>query len=202
MRLRAKVMTMTIVAALAGGVLQARGAGQDGAHKLTVCMNEAPGLGPSVARLLVAQMFAGIGVGINWRTRLAECPAGALKISLSNKTPETLRPGTLAYALPYEGTHIVVFYDRILGMGSPRSAPHVMAHVMAHEITHILQGIVRHSAAGVMKARWSDDDVRAMQRKPLSFATADVDLIYTGLAYRAAHLAGTATVAANPAAQQ
>lgn len=171
--------------------LHARGADQDAAQGnariLTVCMDDAPGPVPTVARMFVAQMFAGIGVRIHWRARLAECPAGALKISLSNKTEETLHPGALAYALPYEGTHIVVFYDRILGMGNLRSVPRVMAHVIAHEIGHILERTVRHSADGVMKARWSNDDIHAMQRKPLAFATEDVDLIYMGLAYRAAH---------------
>ena len=102
-----------VVMMTAGTAAQARGPEANETRKLTVCMDGAAGPVPTVARLTVSEMFAGIGVAITWRTQMAGCPVGALKISLSNKTEETLRPGALAYALPYEGTHIVVFYDRI-----------------------------------------------------------------------------------------
>lgn len=201
-----KLTAILTVAITMASVAQARGAEpvatKDETRKLTVCMDGASGPAPTVARLTVSQMFAGIGVAITWRTQMAGCPAGALRVSLSMKTEETLRPGALAYALPYEGTHIVVFYDRIQRMGSLRNAPRVMAHVIAHEVSHILEGIVRHSEEGVMKARWSDNDLRAMERKPLAFAPEDVDLIYTGLEYRATHPVNAVTVAASPAAQQ
>ena len=200
MELTGKLTALIIAATMTATALQARGEDQNETRKLAICMDGAAGQEPSMARLTVSQMFAGIGVAIDWHTHMAGCPAGALKISLSNKTPETLQPGALAYALPYEGTHIVVFYDRIQRMGGLRSAPRVMAHVMAHEITHILEGIVRHSASGVMKARWSDDELRAMARKPLAFAAEDVDLIYRGLAYRATHPVDAVAAGANPPA--
>jgi hypothetical protein len=57
--------------------------------------------------------------------------------------------------------------------------------VLAHEITHILQGISRHSASGVMKARWTINDFAGMSIHPLRFEEEDVDLIYEGLARRA-----------------
>ena len=59
----------------------------------------------------------------------------------------------LAYALPYEGTHIVILFDRVRKM-QPNYVPAVLAHVLVHEVTHILQGIQRHSESGVMKAHW------------------------------------------------
>jgi hypothetical protein len=152
--------------------------------------------------MTVSQMFAEIGVVMDWRVKMEDCPAGALKVSLSNATPETLRPGALAYALPYEGTNIRVFYDRILRMHGRAAAPRVMAHAMVHEITHIVQGIARHSVDGVMKARWTEADLRDMQRRPLAFASEDVDLIYKGLAFREAHVVRAMTVAANLPAQQ
>ena len=197
-----RLTAMVMAAIMTAGIAEARGAepvaAKDETRKLTVCMDGAAGPAPTIARMTVTQMFASIGVTISWRTEMANCPVEAIEISLSNKTEQTLRPAALAYALPYEGTHIVVFYDRIQRMGNPRVAPRVMAHVMAHEITHILENIVRHSAQGVMKARYSDDDIRAMDRKPLAFAKEDVDLIYIGLAFRAAHPADAVTVAANP----
>jgi hypothetical protein len=56
-------------------------------------------------------MFAGIGVAIEWRHSYS-CPAGALRISYSTSTPANLMPHALGYAVPYEGTRIVIFYDR------------------------------------------------------------------------------------------
>jgi hypothetical protein len=92
-------------------------------------------------------------------------------------------PGALAYALPYEGTHITVFYDRIAKGAYPST---VLAHVMVHEITHLLQGIGRHSETGVMKARWTVRDMIGMGMTPLPFTREDVDLIYLGLGKRTA----------------
>jgi hypothetical protein len=57
----------------------------------------------------------------------------------------------------------------------------VMAPVLVHEITHVLEGIERHSATGIMKARWNDRDYFEMRQGSLGFAQEDVDLIYAGL---------------------
>lgn len=65
--------------------------------------------------------------------------------------------------------------------GRSRVAP-VLSHVLVHEITHILQGAARHSEKGVMKARWTSDDLVQMSRKPLGFEREDIDLIHAGMA--------------------
>jgi hypothetical protein len=62
--------------------------------------------------------------------------------------------------------------------------PHLLAHVLVHEITHILQGVTRHSAEGVMKAQWTQEDLSSMLRKSLEFTSLDVDLIHDGMAVR------------------
>jgi hypothetical protein len=59
---------------------------------------------------------------------------------------------------------------------------------MAHEITHLLQGINRHSSAGVMKARLTDADLVAIQYKPLTFDPHDVSLIHMGIDMRTSPL--------------
>ena len=61
----------------------------------------------------------------------------------------------------------------------------VLAHVLAHEITHILEDIPRHSESGVMKAWWTIADCDEMRRRPLAFASEDIELIHLGLAARA-----------------
>jgi hypothetical protein len=63
------------------------------------------------------------------------------------------------------------------------------AYVMAHEIAHVLEGVSRHSAEGVMKARWENSDYRQMESGTLSFDSADADLIHAALEKRAAQAA-------------
>jgi hypothetical protein len=38
----------------------------------------------------------------------------AILIRMSDQTPVADHPGSLAYAMPYEHSHIVVFCDRVL----------------------------------------------------------------------------------------
>jgi hypothetical protein len=94
----------------------------------------------------------------------------------------------LAYAMPHEGVHIVVFWDR---MECGLIPTELLAHVMVHEITHILEGVSRHSESGIMRAQWTEVDHKTMKTHPLSFAAEDVDLIHRGLVTRSAALAGT-----------
>jgi hypothetical protein len=136
------------------------------------------------ARALASRMFAAIGVTIEWRVGVRGCPAQGIQILLLQTTPEYLEPGALAFARPYEGTHILVFYDRIAKDRNRPRVPIVLGHVLVHEITHILQGFAQHSDSGVMKARWTSTDYTNMDWKPLGFEPHDIVLIYSGLAMR------------------
>jgi hypothetical protein len=131
-------------------------------------------------------MFAEIDVQIDWREH-RDCLAGAIRVTIQMFTSPHQLPGALAYALPYEGTHIVVFYDRVQHTAS-RQVRALTAHVMAHEIAHILEGIKRHSQSGLMKAYWEDADLAQMARKPLPFTDQDIMLIHNGLKVRANRL--------------
>jgi hypothetical protein len=137
------------------------------------------------AQALAGRMFAAIGISLEWAKGKPadESSQPTIIIEVVTGTPENFKPGSLAYALPYEGSHITVFVDRIEEM---RWASYVLAHVMVHEITHVLQGISRHSARGVMKERWISGDFSEMRYRPLPFTPLDIELIYSGLARRAA----------------
>ena len=183
-----KLTAMMAMAAVMGTSAWARETILANDRPVTVCMNGGThGVTALQAKTAASKMFAEIGVKIDWRNPSA-CPADALRISLSMSTPATLLPGALAYALPYEGTHIVVFYDRLQLAVHPGRLPRLLAHVLVHEITHILQGVNRHSDNGVMKARWESSDLSAMDSKSLGFAEDDVRLIHLGLAGRATRL--------------
>jgi hypothetical protein len=148
---------------------------------VTVCMDPDPQVLMGV-RPLASAMFTSIGVRIDWHEQ-DFCPAGvgALKVRLSYHSTSMRNSEALAFAQPYDGSRsIVVFLDRIQELNR-NGGPSVLAHVLVHEITHVLEGIDRHSATGIMKARWNDRDYCEMRRKPLVFAQEDIKLIYDGL---------------------
>jgi hypothetical protein len=143
------------------------------------------------ARTLAAEMFAVVGVRIDWRageraeSQLLQEQAIAVRLTLN--TPKKFKPGGVAFAFPYGESHITVLYDRLAWSEQrPGLAPALLAHVLVHEITHKLQGIYRHSRAGIMKSNWTEDDYYDMQTKTLPFASEDVELIQLGLAQRQA----------------
>src|ERR1700693_1227166 len=154
------------------------------ARHLTICMETAPGnlLIENAAKTVTAGIFAGINVKIEWRSP-ANCPAEAIYVSFSSETPVNQHRGALAYARPYDGTHIVVFLDRVR-ITAPYGIASLLGYVLAHEVTHILEGEVRHSEIGIMKAQWDAIEHFKMRQGHLGFAPEDVSLIYRGLDWR------------------
>jgi hypothetical protein len=148
---------------------------------VTVCM-ESDWKALEGVRPLTAAMFAHIGVRIVWRTRDA-CPVGvdAIQVRLSRDSTSVRNVSfeALAATQPYART-VTVFLDRVKDLNRSRGIS-VMAVVLAHEITHVLEGIDRHSATGIMKARWDNHDYLEIGRQTLAFAQDDIDLIYAGL---------------------
>ena len=132
---------------------------------------------------VASKLFAEAGVRIKWC--YGHPTEDAISIEFSERTPSGYRPGSMAFALPYEGVHITVFYDRISRATGANLVPTVLGHVLAHEITHVLQRIDRHSETGVMKAHWTNADLDKMVSKRLSFTAEDIELIQRGLAARA-----------------
>jgi hypothetical protein len=159
-------------------------------HNVIVCVAEwGPDFTLLRAKSIAGGMFAAVGVRVEWHNGRS-CPAMAIVISFSDRTNVKFLPVALAYALPYEGTHIVVFADRVQSVMPGRYwVPNVLAHVMVHEITHILQGLAQHSNTGVMKAHWTMSDFSAMAFKPLPFTQADVELIHEGMGRRELRMA-------------
>ena len=141
---------ITMAAILAGS---AWAASKSDSHRLVICIEDGNHAGMADARAKASSLFLSAGVKLEWHGEVSFCQGklDAMVVSLMTSTPKTFHPGALAYALPYEGVHIQVFYDRIAG-ADPELVPSLMANVIVHEITHILQGIDRHSTGGIMKA--------------------------------------------------
>ena len=154
---------------------------------VTVCLN--PGVNGSMmyrGESTATQILKNAGIRLDWRRDERICAQGqGIVVTVSLETPPNQHAGALAYALPFEGTRIVLFYDRVLSAASPAAAPWILGHVLAHEIVHILQGLDVHSASGIMKPRWNKRDFDAMRRAPLPFTPDDLILIERGLEGRA-----------------
>jgi len=192
-------ITVVEMVAMVGSTVWA-GAVPANEPQVVVCM-ASPGDIPmenlAAAKAVSSGIFAGIGVNIQWR-RPSHCSTQGISITFSNHTPAGLMPGAMAYALPYEGTHIVVFYDRV--KDKPGRWPILLGHVIAHEITHLLQGVARHSESGVMKATWTGADYQQMTLKPLQFTDEDAMLIHDSLRVRESSFAAVALAGRAPVA--
>jgi hypothetical protein len=174
-----------MVAAMIAAAMVAEAGQTQNQHIIVYVQNDAsvPNVMKDEAETLASRMFHTAQVQIEWR-RGQPSPLDshhAIAIRLATHTPDTERPGALAYAKPLEGVHIVVYWDRVEMDSLPTE---MLAHVMAHEITHILEGLCRHSETGIMKAHWSQSERSIMKTRPLDFAPEDVELIHIGLAKR------------------
>lgn len=192
-----KTSAMITMAAILTG--SAWAATKSDSQRLVVCIEDGKLAGVADATARASRLFLSAGVKLEWHSGVGLCQLqpDAIVVNLLTSTPKTFHPGALAYALPYEGVHIEVFYDRIAG-ADPELVPSLMANVIVHEITHILQGIDRHSTGGIMKAVWTSSDYTLMKRGQLRFTALDVVMIHDGFAARTSHPAGTLLAAVAP----
>lgn len=137
------------------------------------------------ARYMATKVLAGAGVTVEWVTgerprdpQRAFC-GDRLTIVFDTKASAGFAAQAMAYTRLNAGwsTEIHIFYDRVSAFPDRPRMAEFLGHVLAHEIAHVLQGVVRHSNEGVMKAHWNDRDCADMVRKPLLFAVEDVELI-------------------------
>jgi hypothetical protein len=138
------------------------------------------------AKDVAASIFAGIGVELRWSVKGHRKAAGCsmrVEVELETSDGPEDRPGVLAYAsVGIEADkRIHVFVDRVNAMVPALDRAALLGHVLAHEITHILEGVARHSDAGVMKAHWEARELRELGRRPLRFQLVDQALIHAGL---------------------
>ena len=140
------------------------------------------------AQRVASKIFETIGLKIDWREMSGCEPSeNALQISLSPQLAGKQPWKAFAYALPYEGNHIFVFYDQVQKL-DPQLRTNGLAYIMVHEVAHVLQAIARHSKCGIMKEIWDREDWFQIRVGHLRFAPEDVDLIYRGLAMRGRQL--------------
>jgi hypothetical protein len=84
------------------------------------------------------------------------------------------------------GTLATVYPDRINAVASRAGvdAGMLLGRAVAHEIGHLLLGTAHHSAGGLMRALWSDQELQRGLTADWTFAPDDVAQIGRGLAAR------------------
>lgn len=92
-----------------------------------------------------------------------------------------------------------VLADRIEAMADrTQSDPGtLLGHVMAHEIGHLLMGTSRHSPMGLMRKRWSDDEVRRGSPIDWRLTRSDARTVRGGLLERSRRLGESAAIGAS-----
>jgi hypothetical protein len=157
-----------------------------------------PNIVDCVARGSVTRMYARLGVRIDWRIGNAARGTASgspvtIQMRYANDNERHLPLDSLAFSLPFGdgNTAVTVMYNRIQRVADRSGREQViLAHVLAHEIGHILQRSDRHVGTGVMKAHWNNQDLRAMEKRPLEFTPEDIHLIVLGLAELKVRTAG------------
>jgi hypothetical protein len=108
-----------------------------------------------------------------------------LVVRLMRRTPATVFPGALGYALPFAhmGAHVLIFYDRVEALTQRvNTAGYViLGHALAHEIAHVLLGSSQHATGGLMEARWTPARWRLASAGLLTFRGEEIECIRAGL---------------------
>jgi hypothetical protein len=86
------------------------------------------------------------------------------------------------------GVLATIFADRVLSAGSRTGADAavLLGRAVAHEVGHLLIGSAAHSTRGLMRARWSDDELRKNQERDWLFSPRQATLMKAHLLTRAA----------------
>jgi hypothetical protein len=172
------------VAILLAVNLLAGSAGNEDLNKVRVCLDAGESWAAvDPGRSLATRIFREVGIRLVWHASERSCQGDdpSILIRLSRETPKNELPSAFAYAKPFEGRHIVLFYDRMVAAFPPSFLPRATGYVLAHEIGHMLQATDQHNHKGIMKGRWSATEYAAIQTGELKFAEEDVTLIRSGL---------------------
>jgi hypothetical protein len=82
-----------------------------------------------------------------------------------------------------------VLADRVAAMAAraPADAGTLLGRVIAHEIGHLLLGTASHSRSGLMRARWTDDELRQDRALDWRLSPADARQLQRALHARSQH---------------
>jgi hypothetical protein len=133
-----------------------------------------------------ARIFERIGVATTWldcpltsheavRKRACALPGAPTRFTLrllSNSMADSLGVGGDIFGsalLEVFGVMANVYADRIRELAGGREFEVILGRVITHELGHLLLGKNAHSAAGIMHARWRDQDLGLSRQAAMTF---------------------------------
>ena len=145
------------------------------------------------ARTEVERIFATVSVTIAWVTAIEPGTFG-IQVTLRRQPgggPGAMAPSALGTTVGddhRQGGSSFVFYERVLRFAHDhrRSVDVILAYAIAHEMGHVLLPAPAHTATGLMKAQWSDDDIRHLASDPQLFTVGQTALIRSAIEARLA----------------
>jgi hypothetical protein len=163
---------------------------------LTVAVHntaEVPDATVNSAKGEVERIFGAASVSIAW-VRTIEPGTFGIQVTLRRRPgggPGAMAPSALGTTVGddhRQGGSSFVFYERVLKFAHDhhRSVDVILAYAIAHEIGHVLLPAPAHSPTGLMKAEWSDDDIRHLGSDPQPFTVDQALLISSALEARVA----------------
>jgi hypothetical protein len=135
---------------------------------------------------VAGEIFKGAGVELRW----IECPCDAraegLTLSLRiipklfGSTTSKFRSDHLGFAAANEdgGELATVFYDRIESLGKGGDLASLLGLAAAHELGHLLLGSKAHTDEGIMRPRWTRNDLHRRPQKGFLFTSAQAETIH------------------------
>jgi hypothetical protein len=184
-----------------GAALSSSVSTADRERQVTVSVYDYAAAGPEVllkAERVTAAVFQRAGVSIVWLAcptsdtspRNVDCAnlAGSLKFILhvvTNSMAKRLRQKADVFgvaALGGEGefaSDAWIFYDQIKdpAVRGELSLAQILGNVIAHELGHLLLGTNSHSSVGLMRARWSREELLAIECGQLVFSVVECERI-------------------------
>lgn len=145
------------------------------------------------ARTVTAAILKDAGLHAVWRDCSAGCAdaLGSAEVLVRIvAAPGAIVADSLGCAVIdlQQGTGMLatVYADRVHVLASRTgvSAGTILGRAVAHEIGHLLLGSARHSAGGLMRALWSDRELRRRLAADWTFSREEVARIRRGLAAR------------------
>jgi hypothetical protein len=112
---------------------------------------------------------------------MVEMERPPIVVEVAGETPAHFHRGALGYAKPYaaSGARAVAFYDRVASMISdePAAGSALFGYVLVHEVGHVLSGVAAHTEGGIMRARWSTDDLYRIFSRRMKLSADDARMM-------------------------
>ena len=175
----------------------------DRALEITIHVYDYSGMQPSVrthAQQSAEAIFLQAGIAIRWQDcRLATpkpavspaCGAGTSDVThfVVAVLPESMS-ARIATSPEQFGTSVVgrpggfptqayIFMDRVsnFATAAKASATSLLGMITVHEIGHLLLGSDSHSSAGIMRGKWTSEDVKSVLMGVLTFTPRQAELM-------------------------